>query len=77
MKEPWGKAVGRFDHMIDDLGLLWVKLGLLCLQIGEPSPQASADLRACEVLMIGQDLVDVVHPSVGLLDHWEHPRCCF
>jgi hypothetical protein len=53
MKEPWGKAVGRLDHMIDDLGLLWVKLWFLCLQIGEPVLQASADLSGWEVLSIG------------------------
>ena len=28
MKEPWGKAVGRLDHMINDLNLLLVKLWL-------------------------------------------------
>jgi hypothetical protein len=77
MKEPWGKAAGRLDHMIDDLGLLGVKLRLLCLQIGEPSQHSSTDLSACEVLVIGQDLGDVVHPSIGLLDRREHPRCCF
>jgi hypothetical protein len=29
------------------------------------------------MLMIGQDLGDVVHPSIGLLDRREHLRCCF
>jgi hypothetical protein len=53
MKKPWGKAVGRFDEMVDGLGNLWVKLGLLCLEMGEPLQQASTDLSACEVLMIG------------------------
>ena len=77
MKEPWGKAVGGLDDMIDDFGLLLVKLRLLCLEIGKPSKHSSADLSACEMLMIGQDLGDVVHPSIGLLDRREHPRCCF
>jgi hypothetical protein len=53
MKEAWGKAVGRLDHMINDLNLPEVKLWFVCLQIGEPVLQASTDLSGREVLSIG------------------------
>jgi len=53
MKEPWGKAVRRLDHMLNDLDLLWVKLWFLCLQIGEPVKHSSTDLSGREVLSIG------------------------